>query len=301
MRASGDRHPAKSFGSEVELSPPDPRPFVKWAGGKGALVSEIAARIPRDNSFRRYIEPFVGAGALFFWIRRSFPALECILSDSNEELINAYRSLRDDVERVLSKLETYAELHSEQHFYAVRSARPHEAAERAARFIYLNRTCYNGLYRVNRRGEFNVPFGRYNHPRIVDRENLLAVATALAGVDLRSADFEAVLSECSSGDLVYLDPPYHPLSTTSAFTSYTREGFGEEEQRRLARAFGDATGRGAFVILSNSSAEFVRELYSGLEPRPTLDEVSVSRPINSRASGRGPVAELLIYPRKRRD
>jgi DNA adenine methylase len=298
--AMGDGAPAKPLGSEVELSPPDPRPFVKWAGGKGALVSEIAARLPRDPSLRRYVEPFVGAGALFFWVRRSFHALDCILSDSNEELINAYRSLRDDVERVLAKLETHAELHSEQHFYAVRSARPREACERAARFIYLNRTCYNGLYRVNRRGEFNVPFGRYDHPRIVDRENLLAVATALAGVDLRCADFEAVLSECSSGDLVYLDPPYHPLSATSAFTSYTREGFGEEEQRRLARAFGDATRQGAFVILSNSNSGFVRELYSELDPCPIMDEVSVSRPINSKASGRGPVAELLIYPRRSR-
>jgi DNA adenine methylase len=288
-------------GASFELSPPDPRPFVKWAGGKSTLVAEIARRIPKDRPgalpFERYVEPFAGAGAMFFWVRRSFPLLECVLTDSNEDLINAYRALRDDVERVIAKLETHAELHSEEHFYAVRAHKPRGAAERAARFIYLNRTCYNGLYRVNRRGEFNVPFGRYDRPRIVDRENLLAVATVLAGVDVRLSDFETVLDECGERDLVYLDPPYHPLSRTSAFTSYTVNGFGAPEQTRLAHAFERAARRRAALILSNSNAPFVRELYEGLDldPAPVLETVSVSRPINSRGSGRGAVAELLIH------
>ncbi len=167
---------------DVQLSPPDPHPFVKWAGGKGSLVSEIAGRVPRRRTFRRYFEPFLGAGAFFFWVRRSFPGLECHLADSNEDLINAYRAVRDDVERVIAKLETHQMLHGREHYYAVRRAAPRESAERAARFIYLNRTCYNGLYRVNRRGVFNVPMGRYDRPRIVDRENLLAVGTTLRGV-----------------------------------------------------------------------------------------------------------------------
>lgn len=291
----GDGSRAIGFPSVVELTPKDAHPFVKWAGGKSTLVGEIARRIPQDRKFDRYVEPFVGAGAMFFWIRRSVPALTCLIADTNEDLINAYRTLRDEVERVIAKLETHAALHSEEHYYAVRARRPLQAAERAARFIYLNRTCYNGLYRVNRRGEFNVPFGRYERPRIVDRENLLAVANVLEGVDIRLSDFETLLDECGEGDLVYLDPPYHPLSETSAFTSYTREGFGAREHRRLARAFERAARRRSAVILSNSNARYVRELYQSIEPKAVLEEVEVSRPINSRASGRGAVKELLIH------
>ena len=280
------------------LSSPAPHPFVKWAGGKGSLLSEITSRIPygpRGRTFVRYIEPFVGAGALFFWIRRSFPALDCLIADSNEELINAYRAIRDDVERVVAKLETHQALHSEEHYYGVRRASPREPAERAARFIYLNRTCYNGLYRVNRRGAFNVPIGRYHRPRIVDRENLLAVGTALRGVGIEAADFERATESAGPGDLVYMDPPYHPLSETSGFTSYTPGGFGLEEQRRLARVFEKLSRRNAFVILSNSGSDLVRELYESLEPRPRIDEVGVARPINSKGKSRGPVPELLIY------
>ena len=280
---------------DVHLTAPDPHPFVKWAGGKGSLVSDITGRIPRDVTFRRYVEPFVGAGALFFWIRRSFPALECLIADSNEELINAYRAIRDDTDRLLTKLETHQVLHSREHFYNVRRAAPREPAERAARFIYLNHTCYNGLYRVNRRGAFNVPIGRYHRPRIVDRENLLAVATALRGVAIEAADFEVVAEGAGPGDLLYFDPPYHPLSETSAFTSYTAGRFGVDEQRRLARVFEKLSRRGAFVILSNSKSDLVRELYEALDPRPRIDEVSVPRAINSKAKSRGPVPELLIH------
>ncbi len=280
---------------DVRLTSPDPHPFVKWAGGKGSIVSEIAARIPRDRAFRRYLEPFVGAGALFFWMRRSFPELELLIADSNEDLIHAYRAIRDDVHRVLAKLETHQALHSREHYYNVRRAAPREPAERAARFIYLNRTCYNGLYRVNRRGAFNVPIGRYDRPRIVDRENLLAVATALRGVKIDAADFEAATETAGAGDLIYFDPPYHPLSETSGFTSYTAGGFGVEEQQRLARVFEKLSRRGAFVVLSNSSSDLVRELYEAVDPRPRIDEVQVPRAINSKAKSRGPVPELLIY------
>jgi DNA adenine methylase len=280
---------------EIGLTAPDPHPFVKWAGGKGSLVSEITARIPRGRTFRRYVEPFVGAGALFFWIRRSFPGLECVIADSNEELINAYRAIRDDVERVLTKLETHQVLHSREHYYNVRRAAPREPAERAARFIYLNHTCYNGLYRVNRRGGFNVPIGRYDQPRIVDRENLLAVATALRGVAVDAADFEVVTEGAGPEDLIYMDPPYHPVSETSAFTSYTAGGFGVDEQRRLARLFETLSRLGAFVILSNSRSDLVRELYESLDPPPRIDEVQVPRAINSKAKSRGLVPELLIY------
>jgi DNA adenine methylase len=285
---------AQDLGLDI-LSSPDPHPFVKWAGGKSSLVSEITARIPRGKAFRRYLEPFVGAGALFFWVRRSFPGLDCRIADSNEELVNAYRAIRDDVERVLTKLETHQVLHSREHYYNVRRAAPWEPAERAARFIYLNRTCYNGLYRVNRRGAFNVPIGRYDRPRIVDRENLLAVGTALRGVAIEAADFELAAEGAGPGDLVYFDPPYHPLSQTSGFTSYTPGGFRVDEQRRLARVFEKLSRRGAFVLLSNSSADLVRELYEALDPRPRIDALRVPRAINSKAKSRGPVPELLIY------
>jgi DNA adenine methylase len=281
--------------ADIRLTSPDPHPFVKWAGGKGSILSDIAARIPRHTTFRRYLEPFVGAGALFFWMRRSYPDLEYLIADSNEDLIHAYRAIRDDVERVLAKLETHQAFHSREHYYNVRRAAPREPAERAARFIYLNRTCYNGLYRVNRRGAFNVPIGRYERPRIVDRENLLAVATALRGVEIEADDFGTVTEAAGPGDLVYFDPPYHPLSGTSAFTNYTAGGFGVEEQRRLARVFEKLSRRGAFVVLSNSSSDLVRELYEALDPRPRIDEVRVPRAINSKAKSRGPVPELLIY------
>ncbi len=280
---------------EVCLSPPDARPFVKWAGGKGTLLGAIAERIPKDRTYHRYVEPFVGAGAMFFWIRRSFPDLSASIGDSNEDLIVAYGAVRDDVDGVIAKLETHAHLHSKEHYYAVRAKVPHGETERAARFIYLNRTCYNGLYRVNRKGLFNVPMGRYDKPRILDRENILAVSTTLRDVELKSGDFGALTDDCGAGDLVYLDPPYVPLSETSHFTSYTRDGFGRPEQERLAKTFEAAVARGASVILSNSDTALVRELYSAIEPKPSFDEVEVPRSINSKAGGRGRVRELLIY------
>lgn len=280
---------------EVELSTPDPRPFVKWAGGKSTLVGEIAARIPKDRDYERYVEPFVGAGAVFFWIRRSFPALACAIGDSNEELVNAYQVVRDRPLELVAKLETHQSLHDKEHYYTVRALRPRSATERAARFIYLNRTCFNGLYRVNRRGEFNVPMGRYPRPRIADRENLLAVSAALDRVTVRHADFEDLLEGCGSESLIYLDPPYDPLSETSQFTSYTAAGFGREEQRRLAAAFERLARRGATVLLSNSSTDLVRELYGALDPRPRMEFVQVPRTINAKASRRGPIEELLIH------
>jgi DNA adenine methylase len=290
--------PPMSDAAEIRLSQPDPHPFVKWAGGKGSLVGAIAERIPNDRSFDRYVEPFVGAGAMFFWMRRSYPQLRAVIADSNEELMAAYRAIRDHVDDVVAKLETHAMMHGDDHYYAVRARVPHSPIERAARFIYLNRTCYNGLYRVNRKGEFNVPVGRYRNPKIVDRENLLAVATALASTELRTGDFREITAGCGSGDLVYLDPPYDPLSETSHFTGYTREGFHREEQESLAESFQAMAARGAFVILSNSDTQLIRELYSALTPAPVIDEVEVPRSINSKGRSRGKIKELLIYCRR---
>ena len=240
-------------------------------------------RLPRASlataAYERYVEPFVGAGAVFFWMRRSFPDLVCVIGDSNEELVNAYQVMRDRPSELIAKLETHATLHDKEHYYAVRALRPRSPTERAARFIYLNRTCFNGLYRVNRRGDFNVPMGRYDRPRIADRENLLAVAATLDGVSVEHADFESLVEGCGPEDIVYLDPPYDPLSETSQFTSYTSDGFGREEQKRLAAVF-ERLARRARVILSNSSTEFVRDTYGALapaedgrRPRPAVDQL----------------------------
>ena len=280
---------------EVVLSQPTPHPFVKWAGGKVRLTGMIAKRIPTGLRYNRYLEPFVGAGAMFFWIRRSFPKLDCTLGDLNEELMLSYRAIRDYVEAVSSKLETHSMMHSEDHYYAVRKSKPRRETERAARFIYLNRTCFNGLYRVNRKGQFNVPIGKYRDPKILDRENLLAVSAVLKESELITGDFGEITDGCGSGTLVYLDPPYSPISEKTGFTEYTRAGFKQEDQERLAKMFLKMIRNGATVILSNSDTPFVRKLYSSLRPSPSLEAIEVARSINSKASGRGRVKELLIH------
>ena len=259
----------------IRLSGCAAKPFVKWAGGKGSVVGAIAAELPDASQVVRYIEPFVGAGAFFFWIRRNYPELLCCIADNNEELMNAFLSIRDCVDQVIAKLQVHAMMHTKDYYYAVRQKRPLATAERAARFIYLNRTCYNGLYRVNQRGQFNVPMGRYENPRIVNEENLVAVSETLQGVSTLTTDFEETLADSGKGDLVYLDPPYHPMSSTSNFTNYTVSGFGEAEQRRLARAFEKLCRQGATVVLSNSATPFIRTLYRSLDPAPQIKAIDV--------------------------
>lgn len=272
------------------------RPFLKWAGGKSTLVYELDRRLGSEpeNRFRRYIEPFVGAGAFFFHLRRRYPRLPCRLSDNNGALIETYLVIRDRVEELIARLAWHREQHSPEHYYKVRGTAPEDPVERAARFIYLNRTCYNGLYRVNRSGRFNVPMGRYRNPQILAAENLRAVSHSLEETELSATDFEKALSDGGKGDLVYLDPPYHPLSATSQFTAYTSGGFGVVDQKRLAGAFERLSRRGAHVMLSNSDTELVRSLYENLRPRPELIRVQAPRAINSSAKGRGAIAELLI-------
>jgi DNA adenine methylase len=274
-----------------------PRPFLKWAGGKATLVEEIAKRVPPTETFTRYVEPFVGGGAFFFWIHHELPLLTCRIADRNPLLTNTYIVVRDAVDELISALQVYAKKHSSEHYYEVRQSNPTDPVERAALFIYLNRTCYNGLWRVNRRGEFNVPLGKYTKPKIVDERNLRLVSRTLRDVEILCVDFEDAVSDCGRDDLIYFDPPYQPLSTTSRFTAYTPEGFGREEQERLARVFETLRKKDAFVILSNSDAEIVRSLYRVLSPKPMLDRVRVLRSINSKAGGRGAIDELLIYGR----
>lgn len=263
-----------------------PRPFVKWVGGKRQLLPKLLPRLP--DRFGTYHEPFIGGGALFFERR---PAT-AVLSDQNERLVRTYRAIRDSVEDVIELLRGYP--HDKEFFLDMRR-RDIDAGtdvEVAAWFIYLNRTAFNGLYRVNSRNGFNVPFGRYASPRICDAKNLRACSTALQRADIRHESFESVLDRARRGDFVYFDPPYVPLTATSNFTSYTADHFGPNEQIRLRDLALELKRRGVHVLLSNSSAPFVRELYAeGFE----LEEVQATRAINSVGSGRGAVTELLMW------
>ena len=271
------------------------RPFLKWAGGKAKLAPRILEGAP--PGFARYIEPFAGAAAVFFALEPR--PREAVLNDANPDLIETFTAVRDNLDAVTASLRELAEAYLGEGpegraslFYRVRASTPRSMHERAARFVFLNRTCYNGLFRVNARGGFNVPHGRYKKPRILDEELLSECSAALQAAELRSEDFERVCAEARPGDFVYLDPPYHPLSATANFTGYTRADFGREDQVRLRDTFEDLTRRGVTAVLSNSDHEFTRQLYGGLGYG--LAVVAMSRAINSRASARAPVAELLI-------
>ncbi len=284
------RHPASSAALSAAV------PFLKWAGGKGALLQQYERFFPAQR-VRAYFEPFVGSGAVFFHLRGRDFATHYYLSDINEELINTYCVLRDQPEALIAYLRAHGQQHSRQHYYAVRNMDrvagwPHavDPVIRAARLIYLNRTCYNGLWRVNRRGHFNVPMGRYRNPRILDEERLRAASHALQGVTLACQAVEEAVREARAGDFVYLDPPYVPLSRTAHFTAYYAEGFGEREQRALAQTFRQLAERGCLVMLSNSDTPLVRELYGAFR----IETVQAERRINTRPERRGPISEVVV-------
>lgn len=264
-----------------------PVPFVKWAGGKGLLAPRFLELFPPPRRFRRYFEPFLGGGAVFLALRPR----RAVLSDLNAELMNAWCVVRDDPEGLMAALD--AHVYEREHYYRVRALDPEQLSpvERAARFVYLNKTCYNGLYRVNRDGRFNVPFGRYARSlRFYDRENLLAISRLLRRAELRCAPFEEATADAASGDFVYCDPPYDPLSKTSNFTSYTEDSFTREDQRRLASVVRELDRRGCFVAVSNSDTPEIRRLYKGFH----IETVAAPRFINCKGNGRAPVQELLI-------
>lgn len=271
-----------------------PRPFLKMAGGKARLLPELCKRIPED--FGRYHEPFVGGGALFWHLQREGLLKHgAVLSDANERLIRAYRGIRDDVGSVIELLREHVAKHSKGHFYKMRAALRDEAfppAVMAAWLIYVNKTCFNGLYRVNQRGEFNVSFGDYKDPKILDEENLRACSRALQGVEIFEGDFEDV-STVVPGDLWYADAPYAPLTKTALFTNYTADGFTEDDQARLSRLARDLKSRGVHVLLTNSDAPLVRDLYP--EPFWRVERVEVrGDALNTDGAKRGKVGELVI-------
>jgi DNA adenine methylase len=261
------------------------RPFLKWAGGKGQLLEQLRPLLP-PGAAGRYYEPFVGGASLFFALRRR----RALLSDVNRELVDCYRAVRDEVEAVIVALAEHR--YDETHYYRVRAIDPETLplARRAARTIFLNKTGYNGLYRVNRSGKFNVPMGRYRSPSFCDPANLRACSAALGGVKLEVRDFEEAVLSARFGDFVYFDPPYVPASATSDFTSYAAGGFGPEEQERLAKVFEALASRGVRVMLSNSDTPAVRALYRGFR----IDVVLAPRSINSKGGQRGKVSEVVV-------
>ncbi len=271
-----------------------PRPFLKWAGGKRQLLADLLRCMDKIEAFGRYHEPFVGGGALYFELSRlkRLGRRQAYLSDDNPRLIAAYQGIQQDVTRLIALLAAHKKTHCESYYYDVRAHVPDELIAQAARIIYLNRTCYNGLFRENSQGGFNVPFGRYKNPRICDHENLHAVAQALKKARVGARPFESVLKHAEPGDFVYFDPPYHPVSKTASFTSYAKGGFGEAAQRRLAEVFGQLSEKGVKVLLSNSKTDFIQELYCG--QGYVLEEVLANRRVNSRSDRRGKVSEFLI-------
>ena len=288
------------MGSRERQSPGSstaPRPFLKWAGGKTAIYAHLRKFLTPISPGGTYFEPFLGGGAVFFALS---PA-KAVLSDRNKALIVAYQLVKDEPESLVRALSELGLPRGEAEYYRARSKfnrllakvgvlDREESVTFAAMFVWLNHLCFNGLYRVNRKGEFNVPYGFYQNPYIFDKGLLIEDSRALANATVACSDYEEALSSAQEGDLAYLDPPYDPISESSTFTSYTPTGFGFEEQERLARVVRELVGRGVRVVLSNSPSKRVRELYRGFR----VEVVNAPRTINSVGSKRGPVEELVV-------
>lgn len=265
-------------------------PFLKWAGGKRQLLPEIRKYIPKK--YNTYYEPFVGAGAVLFDLQPN----KVVINDINSELINTYKVIQNNIDDLIVELRKHK--NDPDHFYKIRDLDRSEdfekltSVEKSARLIYLNKTCFNGLFRVNSQGQFNVPFGKYKNPQIVNEAVLRAVHNYLntANVTILNEDFEKALSKAKKGDFIYIDPPYDPLSNTSSFTGYNLDGFNRDDQERLRDVFEELDKRGCKVLLSNSATDFIKDLYKDYH----IEIVSASRNINSIASKRGKIDEVLV-------
>ena len=263
-------------------------PIVKWVGGKRQLMFELLKNMPEN--YNRYFEPFIGGGALFFELQPD----NAYISDMNEELINLYKVVRDNVDELITDLQKHDI--SKEYFMEIRNIDRTEEygnwsdIQKASRFIYLNRTCFNGMYRVNSKGEFNVPFGHYKNPRILDENNLINCSNLLQRTEIKHADFSEILKRVKKGDFVYFDPPYVPLSETSSFTSYTKDGFDMDMQFKLRDVCDELDTMGVKFLLSNSDTKLVNELYENYN----IKKVFASRQINANADGRGKITEVLV-------
>ena len=266
--------------------------FLKWAGGKMQLIEQFSDLFP--HNFRNYYEPFVGSGAVFFYVKSKLKPNKVLLSDTNEELINCFVVVRDKPSELVEVLLNHKKKHSKEHYYAVRSIESDrlDSVNRAARLIYLNKTCFNGLYRVNSKGQFNVPFGGYYNPSVFNKSTLFQASRLLQDVHLQVMTFEKVLDFTGKEDFVYFDPPYIPLSKTSSFTRYSKSDFSMNEQKQLSEVFRTLDSRGCFVMLCNSDHALTRELYRDYENNFVI--VRAKRMINSVGSKRGAINELVV-------
>lgn len=282
------------FEDIAKLLEEKPKPFVKWVGGKRQLLKQFRdlGLYPPENFdpiTNTYFEPFVGGGAVFFDLLPE----TAYLSDLNNELVVTYNVIKNDVENLIKSLKKHKL--DKEYFLKIRAQNPEKLSDlnTASRFIYLNRTCFNGMYRVNSKGGFNVPFGKYTNPLICDENNLKKASKALKKVEIKKQDYREVLKKAKKGDFVYFDPPYYPVSKTASFTSYTSESFLDKEQIELRDTFVELHKRGCFVMLSNSDTPFINKIYS--EPKGLrITKVQAGRAINSDASKRGKITEVLV-------
>ena len=283
----------------------NPRPFVKWVGGKRQLLKQFRdmdlyppSLYPPDGFISEtatYFEPFVGGGAMFFDLLPK----RAVLSDMNFELVTTYNVIKNDVEELIKKLQKHKIKNNKEYFLKIRAQKIEKLSniEIAARFIYLNKTCFNGMYRVNQSGQFNVPYANTKNPLICDEDNLRKSHKALKNTKILYQDYKKSLQKTKKGDFVYFDPPYAPLSPTSSFTSYTKDGFREKEQIELRDLFYELHKKGCFVMLSNSNSVFINKIYKELvkkDQKIKIKKVKASRMINSKASGRGEIKEVLV-------
>lgn len=271
-----------------------PKPFVKWVGGKRQLLAQfkkLRLYPPQDFNpkLNAYFEPFVGGGAVFFDLLPQ----KAFLSDLNKELVTTYNVIKNNVEELIRELKKHRT--DKEYYLEVRSLDPKSLNDVsvASRFIFLNRTCFNGMYRVNKSGGFNVPFGKHTNPMICDEENLRKVSSVLKNVEIKHQDYKKVLEKAKKGDFIYFDPPYYPLSKTASFTAYNADTFLDKEQIELRDTFVELHKRGCFVMLSNSDAPFINEIYSGIKGI-RISKVEAGRAINSKGDGRGKITEVLV-------
>ena len=283
--------------TEIQETAKPASPFVKWVGGKGRVLPSLLPLLPPGVERMRHVEPFVGGGAFFFH-RQPRRAL---LSDVNPALVSTYQVVQKHVDELIDCLKVHADLHSSEHYYAMRTRYNHEPSltpiEKASLFIYMNKTCFNGLFRLNRKGEFNVPIGGYVRPSFQTLDELLDVQDALQGVSIHTCSYEQCIDWADSSALVYFDPPYRPLTKTSGFVSYSKDDFDDDDQRALAQVFRELDSMGARLILSNSDPknsdpddDFFDDLYSGFN----IERIMARRAINSNPAKRGDITEIIV-------
>ena len=278
--------------SQIVLS--EPKPFVKWAGGKRQLMSELEKNFP--TKFGTYLEPFLGGGAVMFDLLTKEPTLKCNVSDLNSDLVLSYVTIRDRLEKLIESLENHSKNYhkdSTGYYYEVRNQEPKNQIEKVSRLLFLNKTCFNGLYRVNSKGKFNVPLGRYTNPNIVNKENLQVVSKTLQSskIKISCRDFSSIIKDAKKGDFVYFDPPYQPVSDTANFTSYTHRDFTEDDLERLADLANQLNSKGCNVMLSNSNSKTVKKMFSS---GWKIKEIKANRAINSNSQKRTGHKEIII-------